>query len=49
VPGPAFYSDWKASWPEAERYIRLAYSYEQPDAIREGIAQLGRAIVEASH
>ncbi|MCC6630343.1 MAG: PLP-dependent aminotransferase family protein [Chloroflexi bacterium] len=49
VPGPAFYSNWQADWPEAERYIRLAYSYEQPETIREGIAQLGRAILEASH
>jgi 2-aminoadipate transaminase len=48
VPGPSFYANWQADWPEAERYIRLAYSYEQPEAIREGIAHLGRAIVEAS-
>ena len=48
VPGPAFDNDWQADWPEADRYIRLAYSYEQPDAIREGVAQLGRAIIEAS-
>jgi 2-aminoadipate transaminase len=48
VPGPAFYHNWQQDWPEAARYIRLAFSYEQPDAIRAGIAQLGRAIVEAS-
>lgn len=48
VPGPAFYHNWRQDWPEADRYIRLAFSYEQPDAIRAGVAQLGRAIVEAS-
>jgi 2-aminoadipate transaminase len=49
VPGPAFYHEWQRDWPEADRYIRLAYSYAQPDEIRAGIAQLGRAILEASH
>ena len=48
VPGPGFYSNWKADWPEADRYIRLACSYSQPDEIRAGVAQLGRAILEAS-
>ena len=48
VPGPGFYSNWKEDWPEADRYIRLAFSYAQPDEIRAGIAQLGRAILEAS-
>ena len=48
VPGPGFYSNWTEDWPEADRYIRLAFSYAQPDEIRAGIAQLGRAILEAS-
>ena len=47
VPGPAFFTDWRETYPEADRYIRLAFSYEQPEAIRAGIAQLGRAILEA--
>jgi 2-aminoadipate transaminase len=47
VPGPAFFSNWQADWPEADRFIRLAFSYAQPDEIREGIAQLGRAMLES--
>lgn len=48
VPGPSFYDDWKTDWPDADRYIRLAFSFAQPDEIRAGIALLGRAILEAS-
>lgn len=47
VPGPAFYNDWKNEFPDANQYIRLAYSYSSPEEIREGTAQLGRAILEA--
>jgi DNA-binding transcriptional MocR family regulator len=47
VPGPAFYIDWQKDWPDADRYIRLAFSFSQPDEIRAGIAHLGRAILLA--
>jgi 2-aminoadipate transaminase len=47
VPGPAFYVDWQKDWPDADRYIRLAFSFSQPDEIRAGIAHLGRAILLA--
>jgi 2-aminoadipate transaminase len=47
VPGPSFFVDWQRAWPDADRYIRLAYSYATPEEIREGVAQLGRAMLEA--
>jgi 2-aminoadipate transaminase len=47
VPGPAFYDHWQQTQPDADRYIRLAFSYSQPEEIRAGIAQLGRAMLEA--
>jgi 2-aminoadipate transaminase len=47
VAGPAFYADWQHRWPDADRYIRLAFSFSTPDEIRAGIAQFGRALLEA--
>lgn len=47
VPGPAFYADWQRTCPDADRYIRLAFSFTAPAEIRAGIAQLGRALLEA--